>query len=79
MLAYLHKRLYKKVNDSVKLESEWSYEKNEKLQKVYRSHRDMNTIDGLFIECVLSDSIGIKVEPKIIEMNNEIDQQMDDH
>ena len=32
---------------------------NEKLMKIYKSHRDANIIDGKFIERVMSECIGV--------------------
>ena len=40
--------------------SEWLHEKTEKMHKIYRSHRDVNIIDGVFIAKVLRECIGIK-------------------
>ena len=37
-------------------------EKNEQIQNIYRSHRDVSVFDGQFIEKVLKESAGIKVE-----------------
>ena len=52
MLAYSHKKL--SVDDTL-----WSYEYTEKIHKIYRSHRDVNCIDGAYIEKVLRESVGL--------------------
>ena len=49
-------------DDEVKYE--WNFEHNERIQKMYRSHRDVSVFDGRFIEKVLKESI--KVESVLI-------------
>ena len=63
MLAYSHK-LYENEdnNRDSHLKLEWNFEKNEKIQKMYRSHRDVGVTDGKYIVKVLKESSCIKVE-----------------
>ena len=42
--------------------SRWCFEKNEKIQKMYRSYRDANITDGAFIENVMREYISVKSE-----------------
>ena len=64
MLAYSHKKLQDDDNkETVKFE--WNFDQNEQIQKMYRSHRDVNVFDGKFIERVLKESAGIKVEDNV--------------
>ena len=62
MMVYQHLRISnkQKIDDT-----EWSFDKIEKMNKVYRSHRDVNIIDGVFINEVIRDCIGIKQEQNI--------------
>ena len=61
-MVYQHLRISnkQKIDDT-----EWSFDKIEKMNKVYRSHRDVNIIDGVFINEVIRDCIGIKQEQNI--------------
>ena len=59
MLTYLHLRAVKNNTRKDALE-EWNFVKNEKLHKVYSSHRDANCIKGKYIEAVMCESIGCK-------------------
>ena len=65
MLAYHHKAL-EKVNAKCKSESDAidlkfsSFDYNEKIHKIYRSHRDANSIDCAFIERVIYECITIE-------------------
>ena len=65
MLAYHHKAL-EKSNAKCKSESDTielkfsSFEYNEKIYKIYRSHRNANSIDGAFIEQVIYECITIE-------------------
>ena len=68
MLIYHHHRLSSNKIIEVSEDSQWSHEKIEKMNKVYRSHRDVNVIDGIFIEQVQQDCIGIKSEGGNIEI-----------
>ena len=67
MLTYSHKYLKGKavnagdVEDEAK-KMEWSLELNEKIRKQYSSHRDVNIIDGKFLQTVILESIGVKHE-----------------
>ena len=67
MLIYHHLCLLnsKTIEDSQRL-----HEKIEKMNNVYRSHRDMNTIDGVFITEVIRDYICIKIEESNEIWNN---------
>ena len=58
MVVYHHRRLEMKKDKT----SNWSHEKIEVIHKIYRSHRDVNIIDGVFITKVMRDCIGIKDE-----------------
>ena len=60
MQTYMHKYMKEKdsANDNV---TEWSFEKNEKIHKIYRSHRDANTTDGAFIEKVMRECICMEI------------------
>ena len=42
--------------------SNWLHEKIEVIHKIYRSHRDVDVITGVFISKVMRDCIGIKDE-----------------
>ena len=65
MVVYHHRRLELKNAITKGVVSEWSHEKTEMIHKIYRSHRDVNIIDGVFIAKVMRDCIGIKDENKI--------------
>ena len=54
MLTYSHAQL--KHIDKIG-EREWSFQQNERIFKLYSSHRDANSFDGKFIEDVLKKSI----------------------
>ena len=72
MLAYSHKLYENEDRDKdllVKLE--WNFEQNEKIQKMYRSHRDVSITDGKYIEKVLKESSCIKNENEY-EMNESL-------
>ena len=57
MLAYSHKLYENEDKDKDLLaKSEWNFERNEKIQKMYRSHRDVSIIDGKYIERILKES-----------------------
>ena len=57
MMIYHHLRLSNKQKAD---DAQWSYEKIEKVNEIYRSHRDVNTIDAVFIDKVIRDCSGIK-------------------
>ena len=65
MLAYHHKAL-EKENAKCKCESDTielkfsSFDYNEKIDKIYRSHCDANSIDSAFIEQVIYECITIE-------------------
>ena len=67
MLAYYHMALQKEEEETsssqTKIKIEKSFEQNKTLHKLYHSHRDMNIIDGTFIERVMRETIGVKMEP----------------
>ena len=66
MLAYTHKKLKEiQQEDGVKVKVEWSFDEYEKIQRIYRSHRNMDIIDGNFIEKVLRESINVKLEGEV--------------
>ena len=54
MLTYLHTQL---KDNNTSGEREWSFQQNERIFKLYSSHRDANSFDGKFIEDVLKKSI----------------------
>ena len=60
MVVYHHRRL--ELKDGGQSGSEWSHEKTENMQKLYKSHHDVNIIDGMFIAKVMRECIGIKSE-----------------
>ena len=60
MVVYHHRRL--ELKDDGERASEWSHDKTETLQKLYKSHRDVNIIDGTFILKVMRECIGVKCE-----------------
>ena len=67
MLTYQHKSMEEdtcdKINDGdVKPKSKWSLDHKEKIRKLYLSQCDANNINGVFIECVTRESIGIKLK-----------------
>ena len=67
MLTYSHKYLKGKAVNAGDGEDEanrmeWSLELNEKIRKQYSSHRDVNIIDGKFLQTVILESIGVKHE-----------------
>ena len=67
MLTYQHKATKAKSvhnsTDGDKTEKmEWTLYLNEKTHNRYSSHRDMNGIDGEFIQIVIHESIGVKHE-----------------
>ena len=66
MLAYYHKKIMDEdgVNDE-KDRATWSFDDIERMHKIYRSHRDVNCIDGRYIKMVLRDSVGIKIEKEV--------------
>ena len=39
---------------------EWTLDLNERTHKMHSSHRDINVIDGEFIQSVIRKSIGVK-------------------
>ena len=45
--------------------SDCSHTRTELIHKIYRSHRDVNIIDGVFISKVMRECIGIKDECKL--------------
>ena len=65
MVVYHHRRLELKNAITKGVVSEWSHEKTEMIHTIYRSHCDVNIIDGVFIAKVMRDCIGIKDENKI--------------
>ena len=63
MLAYSHKLFEEEDEGSNSLvTSEWNFDRNDKIQKIYRSHRDVSTTGGKCIEQVLKEASCIKVE-----------------
>ena len=66
MLTYHHKKI---MDDDGMMDKKyrvvWSFGDIKRIQKVYRSHHDVNCIDGRYIEMVLRDSVGIKIEKDV--------------
>ena len=52
MLAY-SQNVFEDNYDNDTIKKEWNFEQNEKIQKMYRFHRDVNVTDGQLIEQVL--------------------------
>ena len=60
MLGYRHKKaLEESRQNECDDEDEWSYKLNEKIHKVYRSHRDTLSFDSRFIDDVVKECIGV--------------------
>ena len=59
MLTYTHKQITDEELTHSDSKMDWTYETNEKIHKLYRSHRDMNAIDGVYIEKVIRESVGV--------------------
>ena len=55
MVTYLHKRRAVRDGDA----NTWNFEENERIQRVYKCHRDANGFDGRFIESVMNKSINL--------------------
>ena len=55
MLGYHHQRKEKDSEVRVKVDS--SYDYNEKIHKLYKSHRDISTTDFVFISEVIKECI----------------------
>ena len=55
MLSYHHQEKANKSDGLVKVESSFDY--NEKIVKLYKSHRDVNTTDFKFISEVMKECI----------------------
>ena len=49
--------------------------KYEKIQKIYRGYRNANCIDGIFVEEVLSQSIGTSKDVDNVMMESELRSQ----
>ena len=49
-------------NKDIKYEINLSFELTEKMQKIYRRHRDTNIIDRQFVEEVMYECIGVEIE-----------------
>ena len=45
--------------------SNCSHKKTELIHKIYRNHRDVNIIDGVFISKMMRERIGIKNESRL--------------
>ena len=58
MLTYLHQ----KVRDGERNSDEivWDYNEIERIQGIYKSHRDASVFDGRFIQSVINESIGLE-------------------
>ena len=71
MVVYHHRRLELHNKNESGVVSDWSHNKTEMIHKIYRSHRDVNIIDGVFITRVMRDCIGIKDEGKLYHIVSE--------
>ena len=60
MLAYSHKKMQDEGCNDDTVKYEWNFEHNERIQKMYRLHRDVSVFDGRFIEKVLKESIKVE-------------------
>ena len=60
MSAYSHKKMQEEDLNDDEVKYEWNFEHNERIQKMYRSHRDVSVFDGRFIEKVLKESIKVE-------------------
>ena len=59
MLTHTHKQIADEELTHTDSKMDWTYETNEKIHKLYRSHRGMNAIDGVYIEKVIRESVGV--------------------
>ena len=61
MMGYKHRRVM--IDECENTDNDiivWSHDYNEKIHKIYRGHRDANTIEGHYIEKVLKECIQVK-------------------
>ena len=65
MMVHHHRRLELKSENKSGAVSDWSHQKTEMFHKIYRSHRDVNIIDGVFISKMTRERIGIKNESRL--------------
>ena len=73
MMGYKHRRVM--INECEKTDENmiiWSHAYNERIHKLYRGHRDANTIEGKYIDKVLKECI--KVEQQVWQQYNEREQ-----
>ena len=59
MMGYKHKMLENDIDDG-EHNIEWSYDYNEKIHKIYKTHRDPSSFDNKFIEIVVKECIGVE-------------------
>ena len=59
MIGYKHKKLKEDDFNNGENEIKWSYDYNEKLHKIYKTHRDANAFDSKFIKMVMLECIGV--------------------
>ena len=63
MIGYMHKVVTENNGEiSSKDDNEWSYEYNEKVHRVYKSHRDPCIFDFKYVNKVVNKCIGVKSE-----------------
>ena len=53
----MHKNLSSKGEEVS--DDRWDFEENERVQKMYKSHRDASVFDGRFIQLVMNESVGV--------------------
>ena len=58
MLTYLHQKVSK--GDGNSGEITWDFNEIERIQGIYKSHRDASVFDGRFIQLVMNKSIGLE-------------------
>ena len=67
MLTYVYESLKNEmaISDG-EAKIEWDFNYNKKIQKIYHEHGNTHYINGLVIQQVLGESIGVKLESEDI-------------